>query len=195
MRVPLILAWFVFAIVEEFDSTPVLVFLAGATMFLSGLTDCFDGILARKWNVVSPLGKMADPLMDKVFYVVTFPTLSWLLLEQGDRTHALVMLIFAILYILRDLWVTFLRSVGTMFGADGSAMWLGKVRTALSFPAAGWVYAFIVFNDMSFMKDFRDCALWSCYAVEGLMILLNLVSCVTYTRSYMPYLKKALEKN
>ncbi len=194
LRVPLIFAWLILAVIEEFHYSPWLIFFAGAAMFFSGLTDAFDGMLARKWNVVSPLGKMADPLMDKVFYVVTFPALAWLLLKQGESGHSLVMLAFAILYILRDLWVTFLRSVGSLYGADGAAMWLGKVRTALSFPAAGWVYAYIVFNDLPFFVSVEKYMLWSCYLVEGLMIMLNLVSSYTYTRAYSCYIKKALER-
>lgn len=193
-RVPLIFAWLVLAIVEEFRPSAALIFFAGAAMFLSGLTDAFDGALARKWRVVSPLGKMADPLMDKVFYVVTFPALAWLILHQGDIVHSLVMLAFTILYILRDLWVTFLRSVGTLFGADGAAMWLGKVRTALSFPAAGWVYAYLVFHDAECLAGWERPMLWSCYAVEAVMIAINLVSVVTYTNAYRQYLKKALEQ-
>lgn len=192
MRVPLVAAWLVLAMAEEFRSSPWIVFFAGATMFLSGLTDAFDGALARKWNVVSPLGKMADPLMDKLFYVIVFPSLSWLLMHQGDVAHSLTMLAFAILYILRDLWVTFLRSVGSLYGADGAAMWLGKVRTALSFPAAGWIYAFIVFNDSAFLSSWRQAFLASCYAVEIGMIALNVVSSCTYTKAYLPYLKKAM---
>lgn len=194
LRVPLIVAWLVLAVAEEFHRSPWLIFFAGAAMFFSGLTDAFDGMLARRWNVVSPLGKMADPLMDKVFYVVTFPALAWLLLKQGESAHSLVMLVFAILYILRDLWVTFLRAVGSLYGADGAAMWLGKVRTALSFPAAGWVYAYIVFHDMEFFASVEKYMLWSCFVVEGLMITLNLVSSFTYTRAYSSYLKMALER-
>lgn len=194
LRVPLIIAWLVLAVVEEFHTSPWLIFFAGAAMFFSGLTDAFDGMLARRWNVVSPLGKMADPLMDKVFYVVTFPALAWLLLKQGEAGHSLVMLVFAILYILRDLWVTFLRAVGSLYGADGAAMWLGKVRTALSFPAAGWVYAYIVFHDFACFAPAEKYMLWSCYVVEGLMIMLNLISSYTYTRAYSCYLKMALER-
>ena len=104
------------------------------------------------------------------------------------------MLVFAILYILRDLWVTFLRAVGSLYGADGSAMWLGKVRTALSFPAAGWVYAYIAFHGLEFFAPIEEYMLWSCYLVEALMIILNIVSVCTYTRAYPCYLKKALER-
>ncbi len=194
LRVPLVLVWLVLAVCEEFSPSVLMCSLAGLAMFLSGATDAADGMLARRWNVVSPLGKMADPLMDKVFYVVTFPALSWLIMHQGDSLHSLVMLVFAILYIVRDLWVTFLRSVGSLYGADGAAMWLGKVRTALSFPAAGWVYAYIVLNDVSSLSHVREYMLWSCYAVELCMILLNLVSFYTYTKAYSSYLKKALER-
>ena len=72
-RVPLIVAWLVLAVVEDFYPSIWLIVTAAVCMFLSGITDALDGMLARRWNVVSPLGKMADPLMDKVFYVVTFP--------------------------------------------------------------------------------------------------------------------------
>lgn len=196
LRVPLIFGWLAFAVLEEYHPDFWVTLLAGASMFLSGVTDFFDGYLARRWKAVSQLGKMADPLMDKVFYVVTFPALTWMIAHQGDDVHALAMLAFTILYILRDLWVTFMRSVGTLYGADVQAMWLGKVRTALSFPAAGWIYAYLVFHPY-LPQDAGDAAQlwrWSCFAVEAFMIILNVYSFFTYTRSYLPYLKKALER-
>ena len=201
-RVPLIFAWLLLAVAQEFTRGFWLAWIAGLMMFLSGMTDLFDGRLARKWNVVSSLGKMADPLMDKVFYVMTFPALTWLVAHQGESdVHALVLLVFTILYILRDLWVTFMRSVGSLYGADVSAMWLGKVRTALSFPAAGWIYAYSALHLSGLVNAYlpmesawRDAWLWSCYAVEGFMTLLNVFSCVVYTKAYMPFLKKALEQ-
>ena len=194
LRVPLIFAWLVLAIVGEFRGGFVLGAVALLMMFFAGMTDLVDGWLARKWNVVTPLGKMADPLMDKVFYVVAFPTLAWLVQHQGESdVHALVMLVFAILCILRDLWVTFMRSVGVMYGADGAAMWLGKVRTALLFPFAGFVYAFVFLH--SFLPPAgRTAWLWACYVSEAAMIVLNLYSSYAYTRVYLPYLKKALER-
>jgi len=199
-RVPLIFAWLGLAIAQEYTivggsggSFP-LAFWACAMMLLSGLTDAWDGALARKWSVVSTLGKMADPLMDKVFYIVAFPALVWQILHQGEsEAHALVMLFFTILYMMRDTWVTFMRSVGTMYGADVAAMWLGKVRTALSFPGAGWVYMYCCFHRMA-PVSWQASWLVSCYVVEAVLIGLTLWSLVTYTSAYMPYLKKALER-
>ena len=40
--------------------------MAGVTIGLSGLTDCFDGMCARKLNQVTSLGKILDPIADKV---------------------------------------------------------------------------------------------------------------------------------
>lgn len=195
-RVPLILAWMVLAVVHEYCGGFWAGFSALTAMFLSGLSDLIDGMLARKWRVVSTLGKMADPLMDKIFYVVAFPTLVWILARQGESdAHTLLMLCFTILYLVRDMWVTFMRSVGTMYGADVAAMWIGKVRTALSFPCAGWTYTYLAFHTWDVLP-----ASWSfpwlvtCFAFEGFLILLTLISAFTYTVSYLPYLKKALSR-
>ncbi len=194
LRVPLIFAWMVLAIVGEFRGSVALGLVAVTMMFFAGLSDLVDGWLARKWNVVTPLGKMADPLMDKVFYVVAFPTLTWLVQRPGESdVHALVMLVFTILCILRDLWVTFMRAVGSMYGADGAAMWLGKVRTALLFPFAGLIY-FYTFLHRLLPAAGQTACLWGCFAAEAAMIVLNLYSSVAYTRVYLPYLKKALER-
>ncbi len=37
-----------------------------ALILLSGLTDVLDGFIARKFNMVSDLGKILDPIMDKL---------------------------------------------------------------------------------------------------------------------------------
>ena len=193
-RVPLIFAWLGFAVAQEFCGGFGLAVAACAMMLLSGLTDAWDGILARKWGVVSTLGKMADPLMDKVFYIVAFPALVWQIMHQGEsNSHALVMLFFTILYMLRDTWVTFMRSVGTLYGADVAAMWLGNVRTALSFPGAGWVYMYCCFHKKA-PTSWNGPWLLSCYIVEGLLVILTVWSLFTYTAAYWPYLRRALDR-
>lgn len=200
LRVPLIFAWLGFAIAAELNFSSACAVVACALMLASGLTDLYDGRLARRWGVVSAFGKMADPLMDKVFYVVAFPGLLWLIMRQGESdAHAMMMLWFTILYFLRDMWVTFLRSVGSGYGADVAAMWLGKFRTALSFPTAGWVYFYLAFHTAS--DCFCECGegvfarawLVSCFVVEAVMLGVNAVSFITYTKAYWPYLERAIK--
>jgi CDP-diacylglycerol--glycerol-3-phosphate 3-phosphatidyltransferase len=189
-RVPFVVLFMVLAIVHAY--TPHAWWLAVAatvSLAIAALTDLYDGMLARKWNVVSHFGAMADPLMDKVFYLVVFPTLLWLLGRQPDEAvHALVMLVFTVLYILRDQWVTFLRSVGSLFNADCRANWMGKFRTAASFPAACVIYVYASLH-LFFLPQ------WLIFVIEALLIIINIWSIFIYTRQYMPYLKMALHKS
>ena len=194
-RVPLIFGFLICAVLAQTRGSLALALAAGALMFLAGISDLYDGKLARRWQVVSTFGKLADPLMDKVFFIVTFPTLLWLIgAQRGPAAHAALMLVFTVLYILRDQWVTFLRSVAAAYQADVGAMWLGKVRTALSFPCAGWVYAYLCLHRV-FPASWSGPWLVSCYVAEIALILLTLWSLHTYTQAYLPYLKKALERN
>ena len=198
IRAPLIFTWAVLAVLHETSAAAShlanLSFAVGAcaAMLLSGLTDMWDGWLARRWNVVSTLGKMSDPLMDKVFFIVAFPVLLWQAMHQDPGgAHGFVLLLFTVLYVLRDTWVTFMRSVGTMYGADVAAMWLGKVRTALSFPGAGWIYLYLAFHSEA-PERLRGIWLGSCYAVEAMLVILTVWSIFTYTFAYLPYMKKAM---
>ena len=191
-RVPLIFGFMVCAVVAQRQACPCYAAAALLLMFLAGISDLFDGHLARRWRVVSTFGKLADPLMDKVFFIVSFPTLLWLIGAQGEnRAHAILMLVFTVLYILRDQWVTFLRAIASTYQADVSAMWLGKVRTALSFPAAGLIYLYLAFH--KHMPDsWNEPFLYFVYGVEVFLILLNVYSCAVYTKAYGPYMRRAL---
>ena len=194
-RVPLIFAFMAFAIVAECRQSWAWVIPAGFCMFLAGITDLLDGRLARRWKVVSTFGKLADPLMDKVFFIVSFPTLLWLIGMQGEnRVHLAVMLVFTVLYILRDQWVTFLRAVASTYRADVSAMWLGKVRTALSFPAAGLIYVYLAFHRY-LPTSWDGPFLAVIYVVEAFLIVLNVYSCIVYTRAYWPYIRRAIDSS
>ena len=191
-RVPLIFTYLAFAIIGNFSDSlayPVVACIAGAA---AGFTDFFDGMLARRWGVVSEFGKMADPLMDKVYFIVAFPSLVWLAAVQGESAvHAVSLLVFTVLWILRDQWVTFLRAVASLYHANVAAMWLGKVRTALSFPCAGYVYVYLAFHRL-WPDRAAQLGLYACYAVEGFLIHLNLYSFVVDTKSYFPYVRRAM---
>lgn len=193
-RMPFIFLFMILAVVSHFTASASCAVWACVFAGAAGLSDFFDGMLARRWGVVSDFGKMADPLMDKIYFIVGFPTLVWLAAVQGEpAAHTVTLLVFTVLWILRDQWVTFLRSVASLYHADVAAMWMGKVRTALSFPCAAYIYIYLAFH-ARWTPAAVDAGLWGCYGVEWFLILLNVYSFIVYTRSYLPYLRKAVGK-
>ena len=72
-------------------------------LFVS-LTDALDGYYARKYNLISRIGKYLDPIADKFFVLSVLFTLHYLL--ESYIPLWMIMVIF-----LRDLSVTFLRSL------------------------------------------------------------------------------------
>ena len=213
IRVPFILGFLVLALIHGWgvqhhlldlkklplaDPTPepsiILAIAALVLLTLSALTDLFDGALARKWEVTTKFGAMCDPLMDKVFYLVVFPTLLWLLPigKPEERWHALLMVVLTVLYLLRDQWVTFLRSVGTLYGANCAATFLGKFRTAMTFPLCGVIYLYIMLYD--YPEDTMTAFRWLVYTGEAVAIFLNFWSLYVYTRNYMPYIRQSISE-
>ena len=75
----LLLLFMVGVLVDIYQPSIWLKWLNLALLVVSSVTDLFDGLLARKWNVTSRLGAVFDPMMDKVFFIIVFPTLTALL--------------------------------------------------------------------------------------------------------------------
>jgi CDP-diacylglycerol--glycerol-3-phosphate 3-phosphatidyltransferase len=188
VRVPLI---FLFLAVSVFTGHPVSEFwfvVAFAAMMLSAVTDLFDGYFARKFQVTSQLGSYADPMTDKVFYLTTFPTLIYLADRIGQHGHARALLVLAILFLLRDQWVSFLRSIGALHNLSAKANWSGKARTLISFPTICVIYYYL-----------QAPARWDflipepvVYVMEGLSVVINLISIGVYTGRYWPALRAEL---
>lgn len=95
--------------------------LAALALFLfSSLTDFFDGFLARRVDQVSPFGKFADPIADKILISTVFITF----VQLGDLSAIIVVIIVA-----REFLVTGLRLMGVAKDVVISASWLGKIKT------------------------------------------------------------------
>ena len=90
---------------------------------LSGFTDIIDGKIARKFNMVSNVGKVLDPVADKL----TQATLVICLIARYPWMWALLAL-FAVKECLMLLWgYLTLKSTGTINGAR----WYGKLSTVV----------------------------------------------------------------
>ena len=187
-RVPLI---FLFLAVSVFFGHPLpepWFIVAFAAMILSAVTDLFDGYFARKFRMTSRLGSYADPMTDKIFYLTTFPTLVYLAARIGQHGHARVLLILAILFLLRDQWVSFLRSLGALHNLDAKANWSGKARTIISFPSICVIYYYLQAPPRWGLLV-PDSVV---YGLEAASMAINLISIVVYTSRFWPALRVEL---
>lgn len=92
-----------------------------ATIFIFfSITDFFDGYLARRFNQVSALGKILDPVADKC---LLYATLIGLLVIE--RIHVL----WVIVFIEREIFIMGLRSVALEYGVQVPVSFLGKLKT------------------------------------------------------------------
>ncbi len=162
--------------------------VAFSAMILSAVTDLFDGYFARKFEVTSQLGSYADPMTDNVFYLTAFPTLVYLAARVGQHAHAKVLLVLAILFLLRDQWVSFLRSLGALHNLSARANWSGKARTFISFPTICIIYYFLQAPARWFVLIPAPVV----YTLEALSVAINLISIVVYTMRYWPALRAEL---
>ena len=91
---------------------------------LTGLSDFLDGYIARKYNIISNLGKLLDPLADKIFLTAVL-----VVFVSDDIVPAWV--VFIILS--REFIINGLRVYATQKGFILAASSWGKAKTLIQF--------------------------------------------------------------
>ena len=105
-------------------------YFAALAFVLASVTDFFDGYIARMCDQITALGKIIDPLADKMLMLAAF--LGLVVLGRAD--------VFAVFLILsREFFITGLRVMIVSEGKDVSASWMGKVKTVAQMFAIGFL--------------------------------------------------------
>lgn len=105
---------------------------------LAAITDFFDGHLARKWNVVSSIGTLLDPIADKLLVALMF---IYLLIVMGNA-----LLLPVCIILLRELYISGLRE---FLAAKNIALPVskgGKLKTTLQMLAIGTLLGKLAYN-------------------------------------------------
>jgi len=117
--------------------------LSAAIVFVvAAVTDLLDGYLARRNGQVTTLGKLLDPIADKLLVLSAL-----ILLVNVDRVSALI----AILIIAREVAVTGIRAIAAGEGMVIAAETTGKYKMALQVVAI----VLLILED-TFMSDFGN---------------------------------------
>lgn len=105
-----------------YRADPLYSVLAGAIFALASITDVVDGYLARRWNLVTVVGKFMDPLADKLIAMAAL-----VMVVRLGRIEAWVV----ILLLGREFIVSGLRTIAASEGMVIAAGAEGKVKNAL----------------------------------------------------------------
>ncbi len=103
-------------------------FILIGLLTVSELSDFFDGFIARKWNQVTDLGKILDPMADSIARISVF-----LAFTQGIIKLPL-MLVLVFLY--RDVFISMLRTLCALRGVTLAARKTGKIKAVIQAVAA-----------------------------------------------------------
>ena len=109
-------------------------YIAIAIFIIAALTDFLDGKIARKYNLVSNIGKMLDPIADKM--------LSYTGLFLIIVTNILPLWAAVIIYVInlcRDFAIDCLRMIAATKGTVLAANIFGKIKTMIAFIALPWL--------------------------------------------------------
>lgn len=96
---------------------------AAGLIVLSGLTDLLDGVIARKTGQITDLGKILDPIADKLTQVAV---VGAMIVERPYIFPLLILFIVKELFLLVNNIILYRKDIMM----DGS-MWFGKVATAV----------------------------------------------------------------
>lgn len=163
------------------DLTCTIIFIIGS------ITDCVDGKIARKRNLVTDLGKFIDPLADKFLVNSAFILLATKMTVDG---HYYIYPFVVVIIIGRDLAVDGLRMLANSKNIVLAANIYGKIKTVMEmivvpilflgglpfsyicFKGEGpWEYTYMITNVLAGITALMSCISGVIYFKENIDVL------------------------
>ena len=158
------------------DFVPYGKIVALAIFIIACCTDFIDGMIARKYNMVTDLGKFLDPIADKILMM------SALLLVVCDLViYPPYGVLVAIIIIGRELIISAFRQVAATKNFVMSADKWGKIKTIFQDIAiAMLIFLALIFQYNLFSEQFVYVFQVVSYCFLGIATLLTVVSGINY---------------
>lgn len=151
---------------------------------LSEVSDILDGYIARKWNQVTELGKILDPMADSISRISIFLTFT-----QGVVQLPLLLVL---VFFYRDVFISLLRTLCAMKGFTLAARTSGKIKAVIQAIAAFAVLVLMALQAFSLisLEALRGI---SCYVV-GVAAAYTVFSGLEYIKANSTFIKQAWTK-
>ena len=162
-------------------------YLAFAVFVLASFTDFLDGYIARKYNLITDLGKLLDPIADKLLVTAalflitaTNPLANLQILDQN--ICLIITACVSVVIIGRELLVSMVRQIAAAKGKVIQANIYGKIKTFvqdIALPATMLLKMKDVIVN-AFSQQFFDVYQIFCWSILGLATLLTIISGIVY---------------
>lgn len=138
---------------------------------ISALSDVVDGKIARKFNMISPVGKILDPIADKLSLFTLFVCLL--------RNYSLF-IYFAIFYVVKELWVALFGYLTVVKTGDVlQAKWYGKMSTAVIYSLLALLLLF-----PNYLSAYGNIIIIICMATLIFAMIMYTIHFVTYIKKH-----------
>ena len=168
---------------EAFDISPMaLPYILLFLLVVSELSDAFDGFIARRYNQVTDLGKILDPMADSIWRISVFLTFTL------PPVNLNLLIIFIFLY--RDSVISTLRTICALKGFALAARLSGKIKALIQAIAALIVVVLLIPHSMGYIttQSLHYFSTW----VVGIAAIYSLFSGVDYIYANRQYIRKIL---
>ncbi len=184
-----------------FSASPWLRLLAFVLFVTAAVTDIYDGWLARSRNMVTDLGRLLDPLADKLLLFATLIPMFVLMAPAGDAMAGMIginpdggRLPFetplgkvglpwwvVIVVLARELFMTIFRQAAVRRGVVISASGLGKLKTGFQSTWIGASYFWFFAATFNQIEGWHPQSWWAVSLGVGLVGLITMTVAVVLT--------------
>jgi len=179
--VPFFMAFILIPENDVFHGTWIRIF-AAALILIAILTDWFDGIIARKFKLVTDFGRLMDPIADK--FLVVGALIAIVASPYFDGIRLFAVCATSVVFF-RELAVTSVRLIANT--ADGnviSANFIGKFKALSQYVCI----LTILLEDVVLTQSLGTPEYLFSYITMGIMTVMTVYSGFVYFKAYWKYI-------
>ena len=166
------------ALILIFFDSKMAYFISFILFSLAGVTDYFDGWLARKKGQISDLGRMLDPIADKILVISTFIILMTNNVIEGFNAIAALIIIY------REIFISGLREFLGNKSLVVKVTKLAKWKTAIQFIIILVFLGSQVINNFYMYTDIINIFIeFTCTLLIWITSLISLYTGINYLRT------------
>ena len=180
--------WLVINFSKNFNEEKFFLFLL-ILFILASISDFLDGFIARKWNQESDIGKILDPIADKLLVIIS---LIILIISFEENP---IIFFSSILIIFREILISGLREITKSSGLILNVTKLSKWKTAAQLASIILLFLNIFYYNNSYDEFIFPLWIYTfSYFIGNILILiaslLSILSAYRYVKETINFIKE-----